>query len=76
MLARPRHTAPHIRFLFIAPQLGFSAPIDPASRQRPFFLPSALRKLSHRTCTYEVTLHAQHHIVISLFEFIWPQCFC
>ena len=38
--ARPRCTTPHIRFLFIAPQLWIQLPSDPASRQRPCRSPS------------------------------------
>ena len=33
--ARPECITPHIRFLFIAPQLWIGLPSDPASRQRP-----------------------------------------
>ena len=38
--ARPGCTTPHIRFLFIAPQLWVQLPPDPASRQRPCRFPS------------------------------------
>ena len=38
--ARPGCTTPHIRFLFIAPQLWIQLPSDPASRQRPCRSPS------------------------------------
>ena len=33
--ARPECITPHIRFLFIAPQLWIGLPSDPASRRRP-----------------------------------------
>ena len=38
--ARPRCTTPHIRFLFIAPQLRVQLPSDPASRRRPCRFPN------------------------------------
>jgi hypothetical protein len=38
--ARPGCTTPHIRFLFIAPQLWIQLPSDPASRRRPCRSPS------------------------------------
>ena len=38
--ARPGCITPHIRFLFIVPQLRVRLPSDPASRQRPCRFPS------------------------------------
>ena len=47
--ARPGCITPHIRFLFIAPQLRIGLPPDPASRQRP--CPSPCLRL----CVYLAT---------------------
>jgi hypothetical protein len=44
--ARPGCITPHIRFLFIAPQLWVRLPPDPASRRRPCRFPSL------RLCEY------------------------
>jgi hypothetical protein len=44
--ARPRHTTPHIRFLFVAPRVWMGLPSDPASRRRPCPSPS-LRLRGH-----------------------------
>lgn len=38
--ARPGGITPHIRFLFVTPQLRVQLPSDPASRQRPCRFPS------------------------------------
>jgi hypothetical protein len=59
--ARPGCITPHIRFLFIAPQLWIGLPPAPrlTTTPLPFSLPSALRKPGHRTFTYEVTRHAR-----------------